>query len=322
MAASGGTKAVVAALVANLGIAIAKFTGFVITGASSMLSEAIHSVADTGNQALLLLGGRRARRHASEDHPFGYGRERYFWAFVVAVVLFTLGSLFAIYEGVHKIRHPEPIDSPAVAISILVVAIVLEGFSFRTAVMESTRAKGKMGWWRFLRTAKAPELPVVLLEDAGAMVGLVVALGAISTSIATGNGVWDGIGSVLIGVVLGVIAVFLCVEMKSLLIGESADPAVRDRIRALIEATPGVRRLIHERTQHLGPEEILLAVKVEFDPGMDLAEIAAGVDSIEASVRTEVPEVGPIYVEPDLYRTVPVGGRPEHPDAGGHRSHH
>jgi len=302
LAASGGTKAVVAAFLANLGIAIAKFVGFAITGASSMLSEAIHSVADTGNQALLLLGARQARRHASEDHPFGYGRERYFWAFVVSVVLFTLGSLFAIYECIHKIQHPEPISSPAVAITILAVAIVLEGLSFRTAIVESIKVKGRKGWWSFLRTAKAPELPVVVLEDAGAMVGLVAALGAIIISIVTDNGVWDGIGSVFIGGVLGVIAVFLCIEMKSLLIGEAAEPSVRTKVADIVEGTPGVSRLIHERTQHLGPEDILLAIKVEFEPGMSVEELARGIDEIEAAVRAAVPEVGPIYVEPDLYR--------------------
>ncbi len=302
MSSSGGTRAVIAAFLANLGIAIAKFIGFAITGASSMLSEAIHSVADTGNQALLLLGGRQAKRHATEDHPFGYGRERFFWAFVVSVVLFTLGSVFALYEGVHKIQHPEPITSPAVAITILVVAIFLEGLSFRTAVTESKPHKGSRSWFVFLRTAKAPELPVVLLEDAGALVGLFLALGAIVASVVTGNGVWDGIGSVAIGLVLGVIAVFLCVEMKSLLIGESAGPQVRERIRSIIESSDGVKRLIHEKTQHIGPEEILLAVKVEFHEGLSLAELAASVDGLENAVRSEVPEVGLIYVEPDLYR--------------------
>ncbi len=220
MATNGSTKAVVAALLANGAIAIAKFVGFLITGASSMLSEAIHSVADTGNQALLLLGGHNARRGADEDHPFGYGRERYFWSFVVAVVLFALGSLFAIYEGIHKIQHPEAIKSPAVALSILGLAVVLEGASLRTAVKESSTLRGSSSWWHFLRTSKVPELPVVLLEDTGAVLGLVVATGAITVSIITGNGVWDGIGSIFIGVVLGVIAVFLCIEMKSLLIGE------------------------------------------------------------------------------------------------------
>ena len=302
MSASGGTRAVIAAFAANLGIAIAKFIGFALTGASSMLSEAIHSVADTGNQGLLLLGGKRSRREADEDHPFGYARERYFWAFVVAVVLFTLGSAFAVYEGVHKIQHPEPITNAAVAIVILGVAILLEGYSFRTAVVESNRIRGTRGWWQFLRTAMAPELPVVLLEDTGALLGLAVALVAVLASIATGNGVYDGIGSVVIGLILGVIAVFLCIEMKSLLIGESASAEDRDRIRKAIEATDGVQRLIHERTEHLGPDDVLVAVKVAFDDAMSVAELAAAIDRVEANVRAEVPTVGPMYVEPDLYR--------------------
>jgi cation diffusion facilitator family transporter len=302
MSASGGTRAVIAAFLANLGIAVAKFIGFLLTGASSMLSEAIHSVADTGNQGLLLLGGKRARREADEDHPFGYARERYFWAFVVAVVLFTLGSVFAVYEGIHKIQHPEPIDNAPIAIGILLIALVLEGLSFRTAVVESNHIRGSRGWWKFLRTVKAPELPVVVLEDSGALLGLVVALVAVLVSIATDNGVYDGIGSVVIGLILGVIAIFLCIEMKSLLIGESASPEHRQRIRDAIEGTDGVTRLIHERTEHLGPEEVLVAVKVAFDVGLDVPGLAAAVDRVEANVRAAVPDVGPMYVEPDLYR--------------------
>ena len=306
MSASGSKKAIIAAFLANLGIAIAKFVGFLITGASSMLSEAIHSVADTGNQGLLLLGGRRSEKAADVEHPFGYGRERYFWSFVVAVVLFTLGSLFAIYEGIHKIQHPEDLNSPAVAIGILGVAFVLESFSLRTAVYESRPLKGDATWWEFLRTAKVPEFPVVLLEDAGALIGLVVALTAVILNVVTGNSVYDGIGSVLIGGILGVIAVFLCIEMKSLLIGESASDADRAAIDDAIVGVPGVIRVIHSRTQHLGPEEILLAAKVEFDPGMDVARLADAIDRVEAAVRGRVSGVGLIYIEPDLYRSEPV----------------
>jgi cation diffusion facilitator family transporter len=302
MSASGGKRAIVAAFLANLGIAIAKFVGFAITGASSMLSEAIHSLADTGNQGLLLLGDRRSARVADEEHPFGYGRERYFWAFVVAVVLFTLGSMFAIYEGIHKIQHPEPLESPAVAIVILGVAAVLEGFSFRTAVHESRELKGDATWWRFLRTAKVPEFPVVLLEDAGALVGLAVALTAVVLNIVTGDSVYDGIGSVIIGGILGVIAVFLCIEMKSLLIGESASPADRDRILGALASSPDVRRVIHSRTEHLGPEEILLAAKVEFSDDLDVPGLAAAIDRVEAAVRAAVPSVRLIYIEPDVFR--------------------
>ena len=302
MSASGGKKAIIAAFLANLGIALAKFAGFLITGASSMLSEAIHSVADTGNQGLLLLGGRRSERAADQEHPFGYGRERYFWSFVVAVVLFTLGAMFAIYEGIHKIQHPEPLENPAVAIGILGVAFVLESFSLRTAVHESRPLKGDASWWTFLRTSKVPEFPVVVLEDTGALVGLAVALVAIILNIVTDNSVYDGIGSVVIGVILGVIAVFLCVEMKSLLIGESASPSDRRRIDDAIVATPGVVRLIHSRTDHLGPEEILLAAKVEFESGLDVAGLAEAVDRVESAVRAAVPAARIIYVEPDLYR--------------------
>src|ERR687894_252919 len=225
MAASGGTRAIVAALLANAGIAIAKFIGWLITGSSSMLAEAVHSVADTSNQGLLLLGGRTARRRATQEHPFGYGRDRYFYSFVVALLLFTLGSVFAIYEGIHKLESHEPLTSPIVAVGILVVAIGLETYSFRTAIHESRPLKGSGTWWQFIRQAKVPELPVVL-EDLGALVGLVLALFGVGLSVLTGDPVWDAIGTICIGVLLGVIAVILIIEMKSLLIGEGAAPPV------------------------------------------------------------------------------------------------
>src|SRR5688500_2690734 len=235
MAGGGhGTRAVVAALLANAGIAIAKFVGFIITGSASMLAESIHSAADSGNQGLLLLGGKRARRAADATHPFGYGRERYFWAFVVALVLFSLGGAFAIYEGISKIRHPHPVDSPEVAVGILVLAILLETFSFRTAVVEANHVRGDAGWWQFIRRSKNPELPVVLLEDLGALVGLVLALAAVGTTLATDDPIWDGIGTLSIGVLLTVIAIVLAIEMKSLLIGETADATVEASIRAAI----------------------------------------------------------------------------------------
>lgn len=302
MSSSGGRKAIIAAFLANLGIAAAKFVGFLITGASSMLSEAIHSLADTGNQGLLLLGRHRAGREPDEAHPFGYGRERFFWAFVVAVVLFTLGAVFAVYEGIHKIRHPEELSNPAVAIGILLVAMVLEGWSLRTAVHESLPLRGDAGWWSFIRRSKVPELPVVLLEDTGALLGLVVALVAVGLTLVTGSSVYDGVGSVVIGCILGVIAVVLCVEMKSLLIGESAGPEDRRAIREAVVGAPGVVRLIHARTEHLGPEEVLLAAKVEFERGVTVEQLAAAVDGVEAAVRAAVPSVRLIYIEPDLYR--------------------
>ena len=259
-------------------------------------------MADTGNQGLLLLGRHRADKEADELHQFGYGRERFFWAFVVAVVLFTLGSVFAIYEGIHKIQHPEELSSPAVAIGILGFAILLEGYSLRTAVVESNKLRGDHSWWGFIRHSKVPELPVVLLEDFGAITGLLIALVAVGASIVTGNGVYDGIGSVAIGLILGAIAVVLCIEMKSLLIGEPVSARDRAVYRQAMEGTPGVVRVIHDRTEYLGAEDVLLAAKVEFAPGLSVAELADAVNTIEHNVRQALPVIGLIYIEPDLYR--------------------
>ncbi|GGM66559.1 cation diffusion facilitator transporter [Longimycelium tulufanense] len=301
MAAEGGVRAIVAALLANAGIAVAKFVGFFITGSSSMLAEGVHSVADTSNQGLLLLGRQRARRRATPEHPFGYGRERYFYAFVVALLLFALGSMFAIYEGMHKIQHPEPLQSPLVAVIILLVAIALETWSFRTAIAESRKLKGSASWVSFVRQAKTPELPVVLLEDAGALFGLVLALGGVGLTVVTGNPVWDGIGTLAIGALLGVIAIVLIVETKSLLIGEGAHP---DLLRVITgELVDGkVERVIHVRTQYLGPEELLVAAKIALVPGLATADIAQAIDDAESRVRTRVPEARLIYLEPALSR--------------------
>ena len=305
----GSKRAIIAAFLANLGIAISKFVGFIITGSAGMLAEAVHSVADTGNQALLMLGSRRAARHASPEHPFGYGRERYFWAFVVALVLFSLGSLFAIFEGIEKIRHPHEVESLGIAIGILVLAMILEGFSLRTAIKEANHARGKTPIRRWIRRSKAPELPVVVLEDTGAMIGLVVALTAILLAKATGNATWDGVGTLAIGLLLIVIAVFLAIEMKGLLIGESASTGDQEKIVAAIEIEPSVRRLIHMRTQHIGPEELLVGAKVELVPDLSVAEAAEAVDRIEASVRRAVPIARVMYLEPDVFRTsVPRAG--------------
>jgi cation diffusion facilitator family transporter len=303
MAGGGhGTKAVIAALLANAGIAVAKFVGFVITGSASMLAEAIHSVADSGNQGLLLLGGKRARRKADLHHPFGYGRERYFWAFIVALVLFSLGGAFAIFEGIEKIRHPHEVESPEVAIGILLFAILLEGFSFRTAIKEAAKIRGDAGWWQFIRRSKNPELPVVLLEDLGALVGLVFALAAVTATIVTDDSLWDGIGTLNIGVLLTVIAVILAIEMKSLLIGESASPDDEKAIRGAIEGSPSVRRLIHMRTEHLGPDELLVAAKLEFDGTLSFPDVARAVDDTEARLREAVPAAKIVYIEPDVHR--------------------
>lgn len=303
MAASGGTKAILAAFFANLGIAIAKFVAFAFTGASSMLAEAIHSCADTGNQALLLLGGRLAKRQATVEHPFGYGRERYFWSFVVALVLFTIGSVYAVYEGIEKIRHPHEISSLGWAFGVLSFGIVVEGLSFRTAIVESNKVRGDASWTQFIRRAKIPELPVVLLEDLGAMVGLVLAMVALLIAEIADAPVWDGIGTLSIGILLGSIAVVLAIEMRSLLIGEGAKAKVRSQIVAAIEASEGVETLIHLRTQHIGPDELLVAAKVHFDDSYDMDGLAAAIDRAERNVRQVVPQARPMYVEPDIYRS-------------------
>ncbi len=308
MATGGGTKAIIAAFLANLGIAIAKVVGWIFTGSSSMLAESIHSFADTGNQGLLMLGHKLAQRDATVQHPFGYGRERYFWAFIVSLVLFALGSVFSIVEGIDKIRHPHPLDDLSWAIGILIGGILLEGWSFRTAVVEANRIRGRATWSDFIRRSRSPELPVVLLEDAGALIGLVIALTAVSLAAFTGEALYDGVGTLLIGILLGVIAIVLAYEMRSLLIGEGARREDRDKIMAAIDAAPQVVRLIHMRTQHLGPEELLVGAKVEFERGLSTAEIAAAVDVLENSIREQVPIVGPMYIELDLTRPEPSAG--------------
>jgi cation diffusion facilitator family transporter len=304
MSSAGSTRAIVAALLANAGIAVAKFVGFIITGSSSMLAESVHSVADTSNQGLLLFGQRQARKEADDLHPFGYGRSRYFYSFVVALVLFTLGSVFALYEGYHKITHPEDLTSPLVAIVILVVAIGLESYSFRTAAVESRPLKGSGSWWHFIRTSRNPELPVVLLEDTGALIGLALALSGVGLTMLTGEPVWDGIGTAAIGVLLGIIAVILMVEMHSLLIGEGATSQEDKAIRAALEQTPNVDRLIHIRTQYLGPDELLVGAKIALAADTDLATVAATIDAAESAVRAAVPAARVIYLEPDLDRAL------------------
>jgi cation diffusion facilitator family transporter len=302
VSASGGTKAIVAALVANLSIAVAKFVAAFFTGSSSMLAEGIHSVADSGNQVLLLVGGKRAARARTKEHPFGYGRERYFYAFVVAVVLFTIGAAFSLYEGVHKISDPHKVEAPIWAFAVLIFAIIAEAFSFRTAIIESNAVRGKQSWVAFIRRSKSPELPVILLEDLGALFGLIFALFGVTMAVVTGDGVWDGIGTLMIGVLLAVIAVVLAIETKSLLVGEGASPDVEDQIRTALEGAPEVSRVIHMRTLHLGPEELLVAAKIAVEHNDTAAEVAYGIDEAERRIREAVPIVRVIYLEPDLDR--------------------
>lgn len=309
MASSGGTKAIVAALVANLGIAVTKFVAYLLTHSSSMLAESVHSLADSGNQALLLVGGRRARREATPEHPFGYGRSRYIYAFVVSIVLFTLGGLFALYEAYHKWQDPNGIESwHWVPIVVLVAAIGMETFSFRTAIVESNHVRGSRSWKEFVRTEKSPELPVVLLEDLGALVGLILALIGVSLTLLTGNGLWDAAGTAAIGVLLVVIAIILAVEIQSLLIGEAALPEYVDAVRHAIVGD-GVASLIHLRTMHLGPDEILVAAKIELDPATSAADVAAAVNGAEERIRAAVPVRTTIYLEPDLRQSPGVPAR-------------
>lgn len=303
MSTEGNTRAIIAALCANLGIAVTKFVAYLLTGSSAMLAESIHSVADSGNQALLLVGGRRARRRPTAEHPFGYGHERYVYAFLVAIVLFSLGGLFALYEAWHKISDPHPITAwHWVPLVVLVVAVAMESMSLRTAVRESNAVRGGTGWVQFIRRSKSPELPVVLLEDFGALVGLVFALAGVGLTLLTGNGVWDGVGTAAIGVLLVTIAAVLALEVKSLLIGEAASGEHVRLIEQAITARSDVHSVIHMRTLHLGPEELLVAAKIAIDSEDSAREIARAIDGAEARIRAAVPIARLIYLEPDLLR--------------------
>lgn len=302
MSSEGGTRAVVAALGANLGIAVSKFIAFGFTGSSSMLSEAVHSVADSGNQLLLLSGGRGSRREATAQHQFGYGRARYLSGFVVSVVLFVLGGLFALYEGVHRIANPEEVGDARIALIVLVVAIALEGLSFRTAMQEANHDRGSRGFVQYLRESRAPEIPVILLEDTGALLGLVFALVGVGLSSLTGDGRWDGLGAVAVGVLLVCVAAFLAVETSSLLLGEAALPEEELAIREALEASVLVDRVIHLRTMHVGPDELLVAAKIAISASSTAREIAQGIDDAERALRARVPGARYVFLEPDLDR--------------------
>ena len=305
MSASGGNKAIVAAFLANLGIAIAKFIAWALSGSASMLAEAIHSVADSGNQLLLMLGGRKAQREADRAHPFGYGRERYVYAFVVSIILFSVGGLFAIYEGIDKLTNPHELDKTWwwLPLVVLSVAIGLESFSLRTAVRESNlvREKGQ-SWVSFVRRSKAPELPVVLLEDVGALTGLTFALLGVGLTLLTGNPVFDALGTVMIGVLLVLIAIVLGIETKSLLVGEGATQADHDRIVDAINAGDEIEKIIHMKTLYLGPDELMVAAKIALNADKPLREAADDINAIEARIRDAVPVARIVYIEPDVYR--------------------
>jgi cation diffusion facilitator family transporter len=309
MSTEGGTKAVVAALLANLGIAVTKFVAFALTGASSMLAEAIHSVADSGNQLLLLLGSKRARREATAEHPFGYGRERYIYSFIVSIVLFSVGGLFALYEAYHKAHevhagHADIGDDwkRFVPVVVLAVAIVLESLSFRTAIRETDKIRGSSSYPEFIRRAKEPELPVILLEDFAALVGLVLALVGVTLTLVTDNAYFDAAGTALIGLLLVLVAITLAVETKSLLLGESASEPAQRAILAALTGTAGVERVIHMKTLHLGPDELLVAVKIGVRATDSAADVAQTIDHAEQAVRGAEPTATSIYIEPDVFR--------------------
>jgi cation diffusion facilitator family transporter len=308
MSHGSGTKAVVAALLANTGIAVTKFVAFLLTGFASMLAESIHSLADAGNQLLLLVGGKRSQRDATDEHPFGYGRERYIYAFVVAIVLFSIGGVYTLYESLHKLADLGHDDlelgtwKSYVPIAVLGVAIVLESLSFRTAIIEGRKSKGSHTWWQYIRNAKAPELPVILLEDFAALVGLLFAFVAVGLTLITHDPIYDVLGSALIGLLLIVVAVVLTVEVKSLLVGESATRESIGRIRAAIDGAPGLDGVVHLKTLHIAPEELLVAAKVAVRPGALAEDIAAAIDEAEVAIRASEPMATQIFIEPDIRR--------------------
>jgi len=307
MSVDGGVRAILAALLANIGIAVTKFAAFLLTGSSSMLAESVHSLADSGNQGLLLIGGKKSRRPASPVHPFGHGRERYVYAFVVSIVLFSVGGLFALYEAFHKFQHPEPITGRWwwVPLVVLFAAMAMEGFSLHTAVTESNQVRGSRSWTSYIRTAKAPELPVVLLEDAAALVGLLFALFGVGMTLVTDNGLWDAAGTALIGSLLVAVAIVLSIEMKSLLVGEGATAEQDQAIRTALEGGPDspVERVIHLRTLHLGPEEVLVCAKLAVGRADFAYQIAGAIDAAEQRARAAVPGLQlVIYLEPDIDR--------------------
>ena len=313
MSSHGGNRAIVAALAANAFIAVTKFGAWALTGAASMLAEGVHSVADTSNQLLLLRGGAVAKREATEEHPFGYGRAPFISAFLVSVILFSLGGLFALYEAFHKYEevasgHPnELLESQWwwVPIAVLGFAILAEGFSFRTAIRESLPLKGTKSWAQFIRSAKSPDLPVILLEDFAALLGLVFALMGVGMTLLTHNGLWDVAGTGLIGVLLILVAITLAMETRSLLLGEAATPEAIAGITAALSGADGVLRVIHLKTLHLGPNEILVAAKIAVEPTESAARVAQVIDNAEAAVRATNSEVTALYLEPDIDRNGP-----------------
>jgi cation diffusion facilitator family transporter len=309
MSAHSSKKVVMLALGANFGIAIAKGVAFVFTKSSAMLAEAIHSLADTGNQLLLLLGMSRAAQPPDDRHPFGYKMESYFWSFIVAIMLFSLGGLFALYEGWHKLHEVQealaagkhtPMANPGIAIGVLAVSILLEGYSWYAATKEVNRLRGDQGMLSFIESSKSTEIIVIWMEDTGALIGLILALVGVVLVLVTGNPYFDVYSTFAIGVLMVSIAFFVARETKSLLIGEGATKEDVQKMSELAENAEGVNELLSMRTMQLGEDEILVAMKIQWTPGLEIGEVAQLTNALEAKIREAVPKARYLFVEPDV----------------------
>lgn len=301
MSSEGGKRAIIAALLANVGIAITKFIAWALSGSSAMLAEGVHSLADSGNQLLLLLGGRKAKRAPDREHPFGYGRERYVYAFIVAIVLFSIGGLFSIWEGISKIRDPHTLAMWWLPLVVLAIAIVLESFSLRTAIKESRPHKGATSWLTFIKRSKSPELPVILLEDFAALVGLVFAFLGVGLTAITGNTVFDAAATILIGALLIAVAVIIGIETKSLLVGEGATAEDVQKIQLALGDAKEINRIIHMKTLYLGPDELMVGAKVSLPASTTMGEVSVIINMAERRIRAAVPAAHVIYIEPDVW---------------------
>ena len=295
-------RAIIAALLANIGIAITKFIAAAFSGSASMFAEGIHSVADSGNQILLIIGGKRAKRAATAAHPFGYGRSRYIYAFMVSIVLFSVGGLFSIMEGLNKLQHPHELEMVWLPLVVLGAAIIMESLSLRTAVKESNHVRGNKSWVQFIRHAKSPELPVILLEDLAALIGLVLAFGGVGLTVVTHDPIWDAIGTLAIGGLLVLVAIVLGLETSSLLVGEGATAEDTGKIRKALKNTDGVESVIHMKTLYLGPDELMVGAKIAVAEKATGKQIAKIIDSAEENMRAAVPAARVIYLEPDIQR--------------------
>lgn len=296
---SSTARAILYAFIANFGIAIAKSWAAWLTGSGSMLAEAIHSYADTGNQVLLYLGLTQAQKPPDEEHPLGYGKLSYFWSFIVALLLFTLGGLFSIYEGMHKLQHPEQLSQVWVAILVLSIAILLEGGSLLGCIREINKLRGDRPFREWFKHTRNSELVVVLGEDIGAQVGLILALGFLIMAAVTGNPVYDAMGSMCIGVILLVISAFIAWRIKSLLVGRSADPEIQEAIDEIITSHPGVDKVFNTITIQFGPDT-MLAAKVKMQDGMDIESAVAEINALERELRERIPKLAWCFVEPDV----------------------